>query len=80
VADGPVSPDRTTRRTLDVATRERLLAMLQGELVRASRDALARGMSSGELAAQLDERIARLREQIADLSASGSQPPHGGRQ
>lgn len=70
MADGPASSsDRMTGRMLDAATRERLLATLQDELARASRDALTRGMSPDELAAQLDERIARLRAQIAELSA-----------
>jgi hypothetical protein len=59
-------------RTLDAATRERLLATLEEELARASRDALARGMSPSELAAQLKERIARLRAQIAELPAENS--------
>jgi uncharacterized protein YceH (UPF0502 family) len=69
-----VSPpdDRITGRTPDSATRKRVLAVFQGELTRASRDALAHGMSPGELAAQLDERIARLRAQIAELSAGES--------
>jgi hypothetical protein len=59
-------------RALDAATRERLLATLEEELARASRDALARGMSRGDLAAQLEERIARLRAQIAALPAENS--------
>jgi predicted ATPase len=46
--------------------------MLQEELARASRDARARGMSPDELVAQLDERIARLRAQIAELPAEDS--------
>lgn len=73
MADGPVSPpDRMAGRALDAATRERLLATLEEELARASRDALARGMSRGDLAAQLEERIARLRAQIAALPAENS--------
>jgi uncharacterized protein YceH (UPF0502 family) len=71
MADGPVSSpgDRIAGRTLDAATRERMLTVLQGELGRASDDVLAHGMSPEELAAQLDERIARLRAQITELSA-----------
>lgn len=70
MADAPVTPpDRITGSALDAATRERLLAVLRAELATASRDALARGMSPEELAAHLDERIAALRTQIAELSA-----------
>lgn len=66
MADGPVNPlDRVTARTLDAATRDRLFATLEEGLARASREALARGMSPAELAAQLDDRIARLRAGLA---------------
>lgn len=57
-----------TDRTLDQTTRERLHELLENELDRASRDAVARGMSPAELATQLDERIAALRTRLADLS------------
>lgn len=73
MTDTPVGPsDQITGRTLDAATRGHLFAMLQEELARASRDARARGMSPDELVAQLDERIARLRAQIAELPAEDS--------
>lgn len=78
MADAPVNPpDRTAGRTLDTATRERLLRMLQEELARASSDALDRGVSPEALAAQLDERIARLRTRIADLSTGQNPADHG---
>jgi uncharacterized small protein (DUF1192 family) len=70
VADGSGNqPDQITGHRLDDAMRERLLEVLRSELTLASRDALARGMSPEELSDQLDERIARLRAQIAKLSA-----------
>lgn len=73
MADVPVGPsDQITGRTLDAATRERLRAVLQQELAQARRDALARGMSPDELAAQLDERIARLRAHIAEPGTDDS--------
>jgi uncharacterized small protein (DUF1192 family) len=59
------SSGRTAGHRLDPAVRERLLALLQEELARASREALARGESPDALAAALDERIARLRSEIA---------------
>lgn len=77
MADAPANPpDRTAGRTLDTATRERLLRMLQEELARASGEALDRGVSPEALAAQLDERIARLRTQIADLGTDQNPPDH----
>jgi hypothetical protein len=48
-----------------------VLALVQDELAHASREALARGTSPDVLAAQLDERIARLRAQITEKSAEG---------
>ncbi len=64
-------PGRTADPTLDAAVRERLLAMLKDELTKASEEALARGVSPDQLAAQLDDRIARLRAQIAGSPAQG---------
>lgn len=73
VAEAPVSPpDRTTGPTVDAATRARLLAILQDELTRASSDAQARGMPAEALAAQLDERITRLRAQTTEMSKEDS--------
>lgn len=73
MADVPVGPsDQITGRALDAAAREHLLAVLQEELAQARRDALARGMSPDELAAQLDERIARLRAHTAELHTDDS--------
>jgi uncharacterized small protein (DUF1192 family) len=70
MADAPGNrPGRTADPTLDAAVRERLLAMLKDELTRASDEALARGASPDQIAAQLDERIARLRAQIAAMPA-----------
>lgn len=63
----PSPPDRTAGRALDAATRQRLAALLKDELARASRDAVARGASSSALAAELNERIARLRIQITKI-------------
>jgi hypothetical protein len=45
-----------------------LRAVLQEELARVSDEALARGLTPEELSAQLDDRIARLRTRLADLS------------
>lgn len=67
MADPSMSPSgRTASHRLDAAARERLLALLRDELARASREALASGMSSDALAAVLEERIARLRAEIGD--------------
>jgi hypothetical protein len=67
VANAPGNPTGpTTDRTLDTATRQRLLVLLQEELAQVSGDALGNGMSPDELAAQFDERITRLRAQIAN--------------
>jgi hypothetical protein len=69
VPDQSMNPSgRTAGHPLDAATRERLLALLREELARASREALARGVSPDELAVALDERIARLREEITAMS------------
>jgi len=62
------TPGRTAGRALDAETRERLLALLQDELARAGDEALERGMTQEKLSAQLDARIARLRNQVTDLS------------
>lgn len=63
----PANPsDRSGGRALDPVTRERLVALLDRELARVCRDALADGVSAGELSARLDARIALLRARIAD--------------
>jgi hypothetical protein len=64
-------PGQTADRTLDDATRQRLLETIREELTRVSREALARGVSPEELAAQLDERIRRLRGQVVEQQAEG---------
>lgn len=77
MADPSMSPsDPSAGSRLDAATRERLLALLQEELARASREALVRGVSPDALAAALDERIARLRAEITETSADDDRPPH----
>jgi hypothetical protein len=75
VAEAPGNlPGRTADRRLDAATRDRLLSLLQEELKRAGEEALARGVSPEDLAAQLEKRIARLRAQLDGEHAPGQDP------
>ena len=75
VVDAPVSsPDGDAGRPLDAERRARLLALLKGELTRASHRALSDGMTTDDLSAQLDDRIARLRAQITKLSEEDPPP------
>jgi len=73
LTEPPVDPAREPHfpdGSLDPDTRQRLLAVLRHELARAGTEALARGVPPEQLAAQLDERAALLRSQIADLLAA----------
>lgn len=74
MANAPGNPSGpTTNRTLDAATRQRLLVLLQEELTHVSVEALGNGMSPDELAAQFDERITRLRAQISNSLSDSEQ-------
>jgi hypothetical protein len=67
---------RTADHALGAVARERLQTMLHDELRRACDEALARGVPPERLSAQLDERVAKLRAQIA-TSPLSDQPAEG---